>query len=494
VHSLRRTSRHVERVATAALLALAAACARKSESAAPAAAASSPLDVVTRGIDSTITLGAWLRSHPSDTVRSDEPEAATSSGRRCRSARGSVVIAGRTMRRSAVFYISDPPPGEALPADTTRLADRMCSLGSVWLESSDTTSAEALALEDSLARMLSDALGASVNSADISGMGTGLWTQPRTWRGGRSVVVLGGKRERSSLTDILVAYAHNSGLDRGVWKEDLEGDTLAASANAEMLATVDSAIDRAELPALGKELKLVAERLRHAGEDDTIRTASIDSALVRIALMVRDSLVSLEPARRAAALLAADYIMNATAGRLPLDSISAGANFYRQLSAAGVSYDDDPLGGGREYNRQWLEAAYNTDSLGATGREAFVTLLSQGWAIHGTCRDGSDQFARVIEHGEAALRRGWNDPMIHIYVATAYRDIVTMALGADESGYVDSTRFTPQLPSARVNAIAHYRAALAGLANRLDRRAAWRAGMAVLLSRLHTLRYYCIYD
>jgi hypothetical protein len=155
--------------------------------------------------------------------------------------------------------------------------------------------------------------------------------------------------------------------------------------------------------------------------------------------------------------------METAAGSLSSDSTSAAADFYRRASAAGVPYDTMPLDGGLSYTRPWLWAAYNQDSLGVTGREAFLTLLSQGWSTRAACRDGSDLYAMVIEHGEAALGRGWNDPTIHANVARAYHDIVTMALGAEETGYIDSTQCTARLPSARLNAVAHYRAALEGV-------------------------------
>ena len=450
-----------------------------------------PLDVVAKGVDSSITLGAWLRAHPADTVESTEPEAASESGRACRSARGSALIGGHTFQRSAVFYIPEAPTGEALPTDTARLAERVCLLGSIWLETSEKVGS---GLQDSLARVLTASLGAAADAADISGFGIGLWSRPQSWRMGHSVLVIAEKVDGSSVSTVLVTYAHNSGLSRKNYSEDAETDSLAGLARVRTLDSVDSAIARARVSVLGSDLRFVLERLRGLGPDDPFRTPAVDSGLLRIALGVH-GLDSVDAPRRAAALLAADYLMAAAAGTLALDSTSKDADFYRRLTAAGVTYDQDPLGGRLVYSRPWLWAAYSADSLGATGREAFLTLLAQGWTTHANCQDGSDMFAQVIDHGEAALRRGWNDPMIHLQVATAYRDIVTMALGADGSGYVDSTRFMSQLPSAREHALAHYQAALTSLTNPAERREAWTNATQVLLSRPpRGMRFYCIYD
>jgi hypothetical protein len=138
----------------------------------------------------------------------DEPEAASRSGRRCRSARGSTTIAGQAFRRSAVFYMPDPPAGEALPTDTTRLAERVCLLGSVWLRSPEKDSAQGAELHDSLKRFLTASLGPATNTAEISGLGTGLWSNPQSWRSGRSVVVLADDAGRSS--------SHSSSVTRSI--------------------------------------------------------------------------------------------------------------------------------------------------------------------------------------------------------------------------------------------------------------------------------------
>jgi hypothetical protein len=72
-------------------------------------------------IDTTLTLGDWLRMNASDSVSlgfTSNPEQETI----CRVAIGKSNLSGHTVVRFALFNAA-PPADEALPADTARIAE-----------------------------------------------------------------------------------------------------------------------------------------------------------------------------------------------------------------------------------------------------------------------------------------------------------------------------------------------------------------------------------
>lgn len=221
--------------------------------------------------------------------------------------------------------------------------------------------------------------------------------------------------------------------------------------------------------------------------------ASLDSILLRAMRTVRDA-ASLDARRRAAALLAVDIYLQTHARSLDTERISNASHARRMaFEQLGAAYIETPIGGGYVYARNWLWDAYRADTAGPTGRSAFIELLREGWSTHPTCGDGAELFARVIEHGERALRRGHNDPAIHYYVAQAHQDIVALAAG-DLMEYAAPKAYATEANAARTKAIEHYRRALAGLHHPSLRRSAWTSAVRLLIGRYNRARYYCVYD
>ena len=94
--------------------------------------ATSPLATVTAAIDTTIRLGAWLKSHPADRI-GVVPPVKQIEDKFCRASHLKLKLGDRTIVRSALFDIPEVPAGEPFPSDTARLAEDLCELRTVWL-------------------------------------------------------------------------------------------------------------------------------------------------------------------------------------------------------------------------------------------------------------------------------------------------------------------------------------------------------------------------
>ncbi|HXQ76717.1 MAG TPA: hypothetical protein VN797_00850, partial [Gemmatimonadaceae bacterium] len=123
-----------------------------------------PLALVTEKIDTTVTLGAWLKSHPGDRVGMVAPVGSVVDDQFCRVAVARTRLGNARLVRSALFYMPAPPKGEGLPADITTDTENHCQLGAMVLASDRTDLAGAQALRDSVAAQIDKRLGARTGS------------------------------------------------------------------------------------------------------------------------------------------------------------------------------------------------------------------------------------------------------------------------------------------------------------------------------------------
>lgn len=463
-----------------------------------------PLSIVAAPLDTLATLGDWLTTHPGEVASDRVPEGANHE-LTCRIASSRIELFGRTIVRSALFNIPNPPAGEALPADTSHAAEQHCHLRAIWLETTEPDSLRAAALADSLAEMFDAALGPSRAGLPMDGPGTGRWSGGRTWNGPGTTIGLGivptdtmrdeaGKIIHTSPRQVVFAtFAPHSGIDALHGKmEFIDLDDEKDGEHDLELDRADSALAWAALPRLTADLRPALALLRARAQFDTLHPVAIDSGVLHAAAFVHDTAPRLEPRRRAAALLATDIVVNGFFTTIEADSAHARQRDAR--SAIGITYDADPLDGGSRFNRPGLWEAYRIDPSEPAGRAAFITLLSEGWTTKARCSDGADEFRRVIDQGEAAIARGTNDAVIHYYVGIAYHDIVSLARGGIPDEYSNPSDYAPLAPTARVRAIEHLRAALAQPGDRRMRRHAWRMAMTLMLGRSMETRYFCVYD
>ena len=218
----------------AAIVALVAAVAMCACDRRPAATLSDSVATMIEPIDTGLTLGKWIGSHPRDSVGTEIP-VGDDPALVCRTAVAREANASPSVRRFAVFHFPDPPSGEAFPADTTHL-DRRCVLRALWVDIAERDSLRALALAESIARALTARFGAAANRIEMMGIGAGKWTNGRTWKTSATTVVLGitphepavddpegGRRLETLRRVIVAAYGPGSGLGNDDWTLDLDG-------------------------------------------------------------------------------------------------------------------------------------------------------------------------------------------------------------------------------------------------------------------------------
>ena len=112
--------------------------------------------------------------------------------------------------------------------------------------------------------------------------------------------------------------------------------------------------------------------------------------------------------------------------------------------------------------------------------------------MSGECK--GDEYARMIEKGEAELKRGDKNPAIYFYVGSAYKSIWDFAhFDNDEQG--PSASVKEQAEPARLKGIEYFRAAVQSLPEGAMRREAWSKGMQLMMRRSgEQPEYVCFSD
>lgn len=467
------------------------------------ASTNNPSTTAGLSIDTTITLGDWLVGNPGDSVSASfalgQPNESL-----CRVAIGRSSYAGHQLVRTAVFNVQ-PPADAKLPDDTTRIGEKVCRLRTLLFETDRMDSVAASLVVDSLTAAINTTLGAAKAwDSDIDGPPIE-WFNGKTWKSPAITVILaiepdGPPPRRNSaprpnepprivpysVARVRVAvFSHRSGI-RGndYWyTQYLQGAHESAGILELELADADSAIAWARLPKVAADLGvMIAELHRLGNKPGTSRNPEADSALLRAIRAIHDTAPHLDPPRRAAALVAGDLVRYAAVPFAQVYGDDPNAPLYHTAQSIILGPDADRGEMGYWWNRVWLWDAYEADSLGPAGHLAFVRLLKRFFNQRAECADGVDDYKTVIEHGEAALQRGENDPLIHYYLATAYKSIFDYSTFIPEDTSIHNPS-KAEGESGRLRAIAHFQAALSGLRDRQMRRDGWVMAADLMLGK-----------
>lgn len=452
--------------------------------------------LVVAPIDTTITFGAWRTANPNELVRLRTPTGSPEEVV-CRTSIGRYSIGDLILDRLTVFVPPRMPKGELLPADSVNVAERHCRLGAVWLEAEARDTIRSHAFADSVAATLTRMLGEPVPEFLVLNIGQAgsRWRRLASWKTPTRTIVMGVQPRRPELgirpMIVLAAYAKNSGifadLDEYVAAsriEFAEPDPNAHSA----IARLDSAIQWANLSSVASDIRALRD---HLG-DTTSKTGSppLDSALVRVVKLVRDSASQLDSVRRAAAYLAGDIAVHEYLGLSQRWTSGGGFRIVELLKAEGLAFAYDEMEGVHSFDRKWLREAYRASPGSNAGRSAFIELLPDGFSDIGVCEDATALRRSVIEYGEAALREGHSDPLIHYHVADAYATLWSFSMLEIVDPEIRET-LEREARVARQRAIQHYRLALQGVRDRSIRRSAWTAAMKAMIGVPNGTTYYC---
>jgi hypothetical protein len=132
-----------------------------------------------------------------------------------------------------------------------------------------------------------------------------------------------------------------------------------------------------------------------------------------------DALQTLEPAKRAAALLIADRIVvveEEDSNLEPPDSEKPPAESkpsenrpksqaQLQLDRIGAQFSYDSASERNLYELNWLRQAYELDPNGRAGELAFLLLMQRGFNTSPGCKKGNELFREVIQRGMEYLRQ-----------------------------------------------------------------------------------------
>ncbi|MFL5481945.1 MAG: hypothetical protein ACJ8AK_07120 [Gemmatimonadaceae bacterium] len=445
-------------------------------------------------LDTTATLGNWLKSNPKDSLSSVYPLYSEDRSF-CRTSISDANVANHHARRFAVFRII-PPPAEQLPADTLDADAQLCRLTTILVETDEMDSVTAVALDDEITKAIAAKLGDPTAGTRLSEGTIEGWTDSKTWSKPRARVLLATTRGATGRKVIVEAYSQSSAVTdndffTANWQEESKQN---GEAGKETLVDADSAIAWAGLPSIGADLRtMLAELRRPKAHSDTLRNPAADSALIRAYIATRDTAPHLDSARQAAALLAADIVRFATIAYPPPPyGNRAAVRLYDTLQSINTGSEVHGFDPSSAFARPWLWQAYALDSLGRVGHLAFVRLLARGFDEDKECAKSADFYRTMIDRGEADIRRGDRDPLVQFYVGAAYSAIFQLSQ-TDSGDYVDSVPPKSEGELARMRALDHFRIALASLHSKSRRREAWTLG-ALLMLRVRTSPWWFCAD
>jgi hypothetical protein len=466
-----------------------------------------------------VTPAAWLATHAEDNLVLFRRDSVRENHDRwcARASRAQAVPGGTRIVRYAYFYPPAPAPSLTLPSDGREaLVREHCVLGAIWIEAGPMDSTAGNSLAGSVHNAFFHAYGrvtpgpdAFVSRRPIPGrvpgmvaIGLGLhffgaaaWRWPGRWQKDSMVIVSAfDSRFANRNEGRVLAFAYLPVSELGEFRDLTDRSdreelrSAALTAEASRLAGLDSTLTARLLATLASAESAYTGLYKIDG-------ARVDVRAVTVLRDWVDGSRTLEPTRRAAALLAADEAVG-----------SAGMTYVRaqrqdsgraELQRLGATFDHDELGGSENYTHNWLAEALRLDPDGPVGRLATLAEMRRGFNDNGMCGGGNDPFRRVIKAGERLLAGTPDGPTaaeLHRLVADGYADIVALAAGAGGE-YADSSGYVAEATAARASAIAHYRASLV-----LDH-ATPEAGQAWLeawrlLARLAptTTHFFCVYD
>ncbi len=414
------------------------------------------------------------------------------------------VESGGTARRVAYFAVPEPDAALTLPQADSALIGK-CRLGHVSFEIADPSESRAAAIAAATRLAIGNAVGAET-SAHPWRPGATAWRSAAYWLRDSIEIISGiagtssvapGARPPSRVfvrltSSVLSANFESSKYGIVPGGGDGEGPDAIATRIEETIRLA-AAGDDAERAALAL--------LSHLGPgmfgDRFATPDEADSVSALLATWVSHA-AGLPPQRRAAALVAADLLLDAIGERIQLGD-PVRASLRTRFSVMGATFNYGKLGDWYTYTRSWLKEARTLDPDGRAGEITFLTLMERGFETSGQCTDqGEWGFEAVIAQGEAWLRahpRSAFAPAVHRMLGGAYADAVAVATGLAYQSGRDVAELRPRVGANRERAIAEFRAALTVDHTSPAARRAWDTAWRLLAGvGLTSTRFYCIND
>jgi hypothetical protein len=473
-----------------------------------------------------ITPAEWLRAHPLDSLALfDRRLNRENDDRWCAvaSSRGSLSDSSEFVRY-AYFYPPSPPASLSLPSEGgKRLLLEQCHLGVIWIETPIVGDSSGIALANETSHALTGAYGAVRPAPDqlyrealadstrmaslarlswfetlrmgLSFWGSAHWRAPGRWQIDSTVIVSAydqGVR--------MLAFAFLPASRFGV--------VSSADEDSRMTFRKAAALAGEAAQMSGIDARLVSHLLRVFAIADTTFEGSVPNAAQARRRMMVDSAAQrvlndwmtaarpLDPARRAAALLAADQVVGSAPFAYLLAQDEA-ADTRQAFIRLGAVFEHNELGANESYTHSLLREAWNLDSLGRVGRLASLAMLRIGFDYDGMCGGGPEPFRLVSTVGErllANLTDSTHSGEVQLLIGDGYADVVALASGAGAE-YADTAEYTGAAADARLKAIEHYRLGISLDRHTSDARRAWLEAWRLLAGLPPTTtHFFCVYD
>lgn len=451
-------------------------------------------------LDKTTTLGKWLALHSKDQrwVKS-----AKAYDLECLSyVKRDWLPSGAILALAVYFYPPRAPSPAVLPTlSGQELMNSACTLGKIRVETEARTPEIGRAIAQAVQQRFSKAYGESIGNGNVAFWGRSYYTDAARWIHNAEIVCgydAKPGQEISSPGEILggpTAFVHA----RLPIVHDLEHEACCTLKAYHYRPIERMEFHRADAVAgVGDDL---SERFEKLYEEIFQASASAENAhqpehlgwLESLAPVLRDwltALKTLQPAQRAAGLVAADLMV--AAGQY-VDGAPLGLpkklHPRAELQQLGAVFERNDLGGYYEYKSNWLEQARELDPEGEAGQMAKLVSL-----VRPSCDP-----RKVILDGEQLLKKGIDVPtatQLHFIVGDAYSDIVALAAGAADADYADydPAKFRDEAGPAGTKGLEQYRAGLAVDATSENAKDAWRQAWHLAAGLIPSTRNVCIGD
>jgi hypothetical protein len=459
-----------------------------------------------------VTLGSWVLARPEDRVTPYGPRLAESTYEDwCARAETETEMATSvSVRRTAYFYppaVPDPP-GLPMGVSAERLSDG-CRLGLVWIEVVHPDSTRAHDLAGRTQTAITTELGVADTSTRPYWAGAASWRGTSFWRvNGTTIVSATTSRRTGPRGEVpagrRVIVAATVPAVAGVvleWERQLARGRSARRAGDRRGALQTRLEEMLALADLGgAEAAMRSWIARLDALEDGITLSETEREAFASAIDVWFASASSVPAdRRAAALVAADLLVQITAARVAGFSLPEQAAVRDRMAAHGARFDYAPIGGVHIYMHDWLKEALRMDSGGRAGEIAFLALMEMGFETSATCTEqGGNGFRAVIARGEEFLRTRSGSAVaneVRFLVAEAYSDIVRLVNGGNYQAIPELPAQPEEEEPARRRAVELYVAAFERAGGSMRARESWPNAWR-LMAGLTPMRtyFYCVYD
>jgi hypothetical protein len=439
-------------------------------------------------ITPAVSVGDWRKSHPLDTWHRQAygfSPPGDSFGDYCAVFKTMRRFSnGSRITRRAVFFIPPVPPTRALPDDSAAagLIENGCILGGIQVELTLGSQENLQVISGQVRDAVSAEFGRAMQEPDPMEPATIRRNPVTAWTKGEATVRL--KPESSdapllpqdphpdlTITSYLPNY-HDELLDQSRYYP--APDTVATDRQIFELAMRTTALNEKASRPMEDLFRTYLDFTAHENGLTPRHFPVSPEQLAGVLQQWLNASMDLPPVRRAAALLAADFVLDGCWNPIEYESHDLGDQAVKPLEAIGINFD---RGGpdGTVTNVTWLEDAYRLDPDGPIGDVlTYMSLL--GWPpltpIETGNASGLTEYDNLstylITTGARYLSRP-RDPAttakVEYAIASSYCDRVAFAEGVG-----DPIEGLPGPPTrqefelgrgARAEALKHYRAMLA---------------------------------